>query len=66
MKIINCYLLVAVMVVGTGCVGPAQKNIGITAAECEPAKQNTTFNEKCDPPKLGWKGANGSDFIISQ
>lgn len=62
-KSINTVILVSVMVVGAGCVSSGQRN-QISAADCVVTKYTQTFNEKCGTPRLGWKGANGSDFII--
>lgn len=65
MKMINGAMIVAVMVIGAGCVGSVQKNTEISHARCPNVKQNFANSEKCEAPKLGWKGASGSDFIIS-
>lgn len=66
MKSINGFLLGAVVVVATGCVSSAPENKNVLLGECAFAQQSKSFKEECDTPKLGWKGANGSDFIISQ
>jgi len=66
MKFINAALLVATMITGAGCVSAAQNDIRSIQADCVNANHGRTFNENCDAPKLGWKGANGSDFLISR
>ncbi len=64
MNLINGAMLVAVMVIGAGCVGSVQKNASVSVAECADVKQNVANSEKCKAPRLGWEGANGSDFNI--
>lgn len=64
MKVVRDFLLVSVVVLAAGCVSSGQK-IEISAAECALAGHSETFKEKCNAPKLGWKGANASDFTFS-
>lgn len=66
MKMINGLFLIAVWVIGAGCVSSSQTNSGNFPADCQSEKQNIVFIEKCEVVKLGWRGANGSDFIIGQ
>jgi hypothetical protein len=65
MKSISILMLVSVMVVGAGCASSGQKP-QISAADCVATKHTQIFNEKCSAPRLGWKGASGSDFTFSQ
>ncbi len=64
MKVVRGFLLVSVVVLAAGCVSSGQK-IEVSAAECALARHSETFKEKCSAPKLGWKGANASDFTFS-
>lgn len=66
MKFINAALLVAIMVTGAGCVSAVRNDVRASQADCANTHHGRTFNENCDAPKLGWKGANGSDFLISR
>ena len=65
MKSINIVILFSVMVVVAGCASSGQRP-QISAADCVVTKHTQTFKEKCSAPRLGWKGASGSDFIFSQ
>ncbi len=63
-KVVRGFLLVSVVVIAAGCVSSGQK-MEVSAAECALARHSETFKEKCNVPKLGWKGANASDFTFS-
>lgn len=63
MKVVRGFLLVSVVVHAAGCVSSGQKDVSV--AECALAGHGETFKEKCNAPKLGWKGANASDFTFS-
>ena len=64
-KSLNIVILVSVMVVGAGCASSGQRS-QLSATDCVVTKYTQTFNEKCSAPRLGWKGASGSDFTFSQ
>ncbi|UXO85225.1 hypothetical protein [Brucella intermedia] len=64
MNVVRGFLLVSLVVLAAGCVSSGQK-IEVSAAECALAGHGGTINEKCSAPKLGWKGANASDFTFS-
>ena len=66
MNFIKVSLIIIVMVVIAGCVNSKQGNIKIPADECLLVKNGDSFYSKCEEPKLGWKGANGSGLIFSQ
>jgi hypothetical protein len=50
----------------SGCVNSKQENIKFSVDECLLVKNGDSFYSKCEEPKLGWKGANGSGLIFSQ
>ncbi|KAB2730066.1 hypothetical protein [Brucella intermedia] len=64
MNVVRGFLLISVVVLAAGCVSSGQKDV--SAEECALAGHDETFKEKCNAPKLGWKGANASDFTFSQ
>lgn len=66
MKFIKVSLSIALMVVIAGCTNSKQENIKFSADECLRVKNGDSFYSKCELPKLGWKGANGSGLIFSQ
>lgn len=66
MNFIKVSLSIAVIVVIAGCVNSKQENIKFSANECLLVKNGDRFYSKCEEPKLGWKGANGSGLIFSQ
>jgi len=66
MNFIKVSLSIAMMVIIAGCVNSKQGNINFSADECLLVKNGDSFYSKCDVPKLGWKGANGSGLIFSQ
>lgn len=65
MNVINGIILSAVILLSAGCYTSGQK-VEISAAEHVSAKRYQTSKHKSDVPKLGWKGANGSDYLINQ
>ncbi len=64
MNVVRGFLLLSVVVFAAGCVSSGQK-IEVSAAESALARHSETFKEKCNVPKLGWKGANASDFTFN-
>lgn len=65
MNVINGLILVTLVLIGAGCSISGQ-NAEVFVAEHAFAKRCETFNNKCEMPKLGWKGASGNDFVISR
>jgi hypothetical protein len=66
MKIINGFLFGALLVVVAGCVGNAPEGQNVLSAECSLSRTSKRLDQKCDVHRLGWKGANGSDYFIGQ
>jgi len=73
MKNISRIAFVALMAGSVvGCASVPETKSGVdpqkvaSVTKCVRTKPVGQFDENCDEPKLGWKGANGGDFIIIQ
>jgi len=53
------------MLLAAGCSTLEQK-VEVFTAEHVSAKRYQTSKDKSNVPKLGWKGATGSDYVINQ
>ncbi len=66
MKIINVVLFGVLLVIEAGCLGNAPESPHVLSTECALSRTGERLGQKCDVYRLGWRGANGGDYFISQ